>query len=1323
MSKVLDLEFYKQFYKHYFSEYNDTQIKNHWESQGESTSCIPNKSYLLDVSNFDWYFYKENNSDIPILKNKNEYFEHWLTKGIYQNRIYYFDYDYYRDLYDDLKNQNLSDEGLLAHWYLIGKKEGRICCKQDWFKITEIDKEIKTKNLKNLIERKDELDNLMIENDISRNKLEVEFSMLLSKFLSNEEQKISRQEELLRQCFDNYIMSFQERNMEAKRSLEYKKENQIEKSNETLEKHNQHLSLQIDKNNKQLELKIFSITNKKINILEEELLMNKRKIENERINFEENLDKKRIILKEQELSKKRDLLVDLELRKRTLICENEIMELIAKSNSSKESSNLYSEAEKESFRIKMKKSLDDSIENELFSDNQKGIKILDNKIKRKIKETNEAKIMNKKKIFQENILDVGLRIVEENKLGLSQIINKKKLDVQNEFNDISQNQLKNKEVFIEQFLDFKSHQSKMIENSKSFYEEIKNQKKVIFEKYENDVIANKQLQLDIELEENKKRLRQYKKLDNEILEEDRLREKKMKEVQDFILDEQNKRNKNLHEEIMELQMNVEKNELLVKNQELEIKEKINKIEINRLAFEEESEKMKLKLVEEKNKKINSYLSDTLDYRKKIMDKRNKIKSLMVTEMNKKNEMEVKNNTLIVQKRKNLEETIENQYLQLEKINKTLETEQKNKEKLFKQELDKDVISEINSLNEKQKIEKITLDIINKMEKFQKVKMKEFDDIHSKKLLEFETAWKNFCITFKKNSDKHLEKIFINHGDFNEQFNLYLKYYSKEIEKELLEIEDSIQERNVILIEKRNKYNKQSQQESLDESNILENKKKIFQEKLESLKSESEMISLEQVNQEKKKYIIDKELEVRNLEKKIHDKEEICSKFLDNAQLEFQNKINSIVSESENKETNKELRLSLEMFYKNFVLSKDNFQRTLNKRVSIKFYIENLQQDIDTGNGNLYLNEYEEQNKLVQEYNQLFRVNKKNIQNKINSLLNEISQNEKLNYKTIIEKGRFNKFNIIKNSLESMYYTYPNLFHKHLLNSSESHIHYEIKKYSKNRKKYIAHLHCFNIDNFDNIYGKYINIIKKYFYIIITFSYGNPESLFNQDISILKIKNKGMDIGGKIVCLHFLKVNDVKYDIIFFAHSKTNVKKRNEYFNPFLRNEVSLSNIITTLKNNRKTGAVFPNCIHSQGKNPNEYKVLQKNNNLYLNELFKLLEIKKENPIIFEGNVFMIKKEVLSPLIHNLELVYSLLNDENSFDFNWFKIYNNLGDNVSLKEAYTFFANGKGKKKVGNNIPLMLQTHSSSLPDGMIEHAIERIWDGLLMSCNKNYIVI
>ena len=84
---------------------------------------------------------------------------------------------------------------------------------------------------------------------------------------------------------------------------------------------------------------------------------------------------------------------------------------------------------------------------------------------------------------------------------------------------------------------------------------------------------------------------------------------------------------------------------------------------------------------------------------------------------------------------------------------------------------------------------------------------------------------------------------------------------------------------------------------------------------------------------------------------------------------------------------------------------------------------------------------------------------------------------------------------------------------------------------------------------------------------------------------------------------------------------------------------------------------------------------------------------------------------------------SLLNDESSFDYNWFKTYYKLDNSINLKDSYKYFTNSKNKLNIGNNIPLMLKTHSTSLPDGMIEHSIERIWDGLLSRSKKEYIVI
>lgn len=1320
MSKKLDFLFYKNFYKFYFSKYTDTQIKNYWSNQNKDQSSIPNKDYLFKISKFNMYFYKENNLDIPTLENESKYFEHWYTKGIFENRLYRFDTSYYKESYPDLNEKELSDEALLAHWHLIGKNEGRICCKQELTNLKDLDLEIEKESMNDLVEEEKNLQKLETENNIIKSKLEGKIIELSSQFFDIEKEEMSARKQMITSFYDRNLLSVKSKNIELKESIDLKEGEQIERSSSNINKHKKQLLLQTEEENLLLGLKINELTQKNISITQEELLKDMKEIENERINYEIDLNKKSLTLKNQEIEKKKNILLDLELKKRMLTTEHEVLEMEKRSNTFK-IEDIISQLDLSNFKNKMKEVLNNKLNQDLFSEDLPTK--LEEKIRIKIKETNDATISNKKKIFQENLLDTGLKVVTESKLEISKRINLIKLDIQNQFNDLEQNQLKNKEILSEQLNTVKNGHIKIIDNYNDYYQKVSKQKKIIYKKYENDVIENKQLILDIEIKENRNRLSKFKNLEKEILDLDIIREKKIKELDQSILDVQNIRNTTLEQEINELQMNIKKNELSIKNQNLELEKTINDIDIKKKNYEKECEILKLKLIQEKNKKIDSYLIDTYNFREKIEEKRHKLQSSLISEMKRKNEIEIKKNYLVFEKRKNIEENIQNQFLELEKIKQDNEINRINKERVIKEKLDDKLLIEIDSLNEKRKIENLGTEIIEKMEEFLNRKMKEFDKIHSEKISYFEANWEQFCLDFQEKSNKQLEKVFINDNDYSDQFNLFLKFYSKEIEKDLLQIEESIEERNLSLVEKRANNNQLLIKLSLEEKENLELKQSNLKIKLDNVKNESELICLEKDKKDKEEYILERELKYKELEKKLLDNQQKCSVYLNEIDTDLQNKINIINKESLKEEDNLELQISFDRFFKEYLLSKSNFENLVKQRISINFCIEKIQENIKSCDCVSYIREYEEQNKLISEYNQLFKVNKKNIQDKISMILNEISLDEHLSYKSILDQGRFNKFSMIKNSLEELYNTYPNLFHKHLLGLSESKIHYEIMKYSKNRKKYIAHLHCFNIDNFESVYGSYINIIKKYFYIIITFSYGSSKDINSKDISILKIKNKGMDIGGKVACLHFLKVNKIKYDIIFFIHSKTNLSKRNQYFSPFLKNEATLSNIITSLKNNINLGAVFPNCIHSITKSPKEYKNIQSNNQVYLNELFQILEIKKKNPIIFEGNVFMMKKEVLEPLIYNLELIYSLLNDEFSFDFNWFKIYNSLGRKVTLKEAYNFFISGNSKKRVGNNIPLMLQTHSSSLPDGMIEHSIERIWDGLLMSSNKNYLIV
>ena len=121
-----------------------------------------------------------------------------------------------------------------------------------------------------------------------------------------------------------------------------------------------------------------------------------------------------------------------------------------------------------------------------------------------------------------------------------------------------------------------------------------------------------------------------------------------------------------------------------------------------------------------------------------------------------------------------------------------------------------------------------------------------------------------------------------------------------------------------------------------------------------------------------------------------------------------------------------------------------------------------------------------------------------------------------------------------------FFKYKNLFHKYFCRREliNTNIKYKVLKNNttndfKENLLY-AHLHCYNIEEFYTIYGDYLELIEHFFKIIITFSIGNvASSLINSNYLILKIKNKGLDIGGKFCCVHYLNSLNINYDYIFF----------------------------------------------------------------------------------------------------------------------------------------------------------------------------------------------
>ena len=174
---------------------------------------------------------------------------------------------------------------------------------------------------------------------------------------------------------------------------------------------------------------------------------------------------------------------------------------------------------------------------------------------------------------------------------------------------------------------------------------------------------------------------------------------------------------------------------------------------------------------------------------------------------------------------------------------------------------------------------------------------------------------------------------------------------------------------------------------------------------------------------------------------------------------------------------------------------------------------------------------------------------------INILLDKIESviNTKPNYKPLIR----NLNSMFENQLNYLYIqNYPYLFHKYILNinSINTPIYYEvIQKYKC--KKQIAHLHCYDMNLFNNIYKEYYNNINEYYSVIITYHKGPV--LFIKNATILQIPNVGMDIGAKLCMLQYLIDHKIPYDNILFLHSKSDNNLRYKYFNSLVGNIIAM----------------------------------------------------------------------------------------------------------------------------------------------------------------------
>jgi len=296
---------------------------------------------------------------------------------------------------------------------------------------------------------------------------------------------------------------------------------------------------------------------------------------------------------------------------------------------------------------------------------------------------------------------------------------------------------------------------------------------------------------------------------------------------------------------------------------------------------------------------------------------------------------------------------------------------------------------------------------------------------------------------------------------------------------------------------------------------------------------------------------------------------------------------------------------------------------------------------------------------------------------------------------------------------TIYSKFPFIYHKYKLNlvKLEGNVIYKLI-YSVddlcNRSfKIVAHLHCLDINQFDQMYGKFITIIQQHIpIIIVTYSFGTPSIRYNNCI-ILKIQNKGMDIGGKIIAVNHLNRLKIKYDYMLFLHSKSDSNKRAQYFNPFFDN---LSFILESIERNEYDGYFPPMILNGDyyhlvlndqfAGNTQFPSARHVRNKTMFDEFCDLLNLDKNIALFSEGNNFILSHATANYL-YKLEF-YNILNYKNSFDAHWVMVYYSLF-HLNTENIYNEYVN---RKLHGNNFETNLGYQG--LADSQIEHVFERL---------------
>lgn len=254
-----------------------------------------------------------------------------------------------------------------------------------------------------------------------------------------------------------------------------------------------------------------------------------------------------------------------------------------------------------------------------------------------------------------------------------------------------------------------------------------------------------------------------------------------------------------------------------------------------------------------------------------------------------------------------------------------------------------------------------------------------------------------------------------------------------------------------------------------------------------------------------------------------------------------------------------------------------------------------------------------------------------------------------------------------------------------------------------------------LDNFKNIN---INI---YFTIINIFCRKDiVDYLITKydQIIIIECENKGMDIGLFLISLHYMLTENIKHEYIFKIHTKTNDDFRNVCLdNLLLTHERIILNIKKLSKKN--IGMISGNVIYNYHDNKDYF-----NNNLYYLELLSkylyFQDLNYDNLVFSAGTFFIVKIEILLNIFNlkNIEFIYDMLNNNSTFDYNWYAYFYDI--NINDKRNILIHFNND-RNRFLNNLDYQLRTGNNGIRDYMIEHSLERFFGYIIKKHNLEII--